>query len=100
MSCLHVVISLFLSITFYFFANRRRHTRCSLVTGVQTCALPIFSGAGERAARRRAAARAAPAVPCVARRAPVVACAARAPPGRRALQFGLTSCWERVCRYE
>src|SRR3546814_7448437 len=24
-----------------FFASRRRHTRCSLVTGVQTCALPI-----------------------------------------------------------
>src|SRR3546814_2790834 len=25
----------------YFFASRRRHTRCALVTGVQTCALPI-----------------------------------------------------------
>src|SRR3546814_4607360 len=25
-----------------FFASRRRHTRCALVTGVQTCALPIF----------------------------------------------------------
>src|SRR3546814_9970149 len=25
----------------FFFASRRRHTRCSLVTGVQTCALPI-----------------------------------------------------------
>src|SRR3546814_1727981 len=24
------------------FASRRRHTRCALVTGVQTCALPIF----------------------------------------------------------
>src|SRR3546814_8906438 len=24
-----------------FFASRRRHTRCALVTGVQTCALPI-----------------------------------------------------------
>src|SRR3546814_2897599 len=28
-----------------FFASRRRHTRCALVTGVQTCALPIFFGA-------------------------------------------------------
>src|SRR3546814_3952692 len=28
----------------YFFSSRRRHTRCALVTGVQTCALPIFSG--------------------------------------------------------
>src|SRR3546814_3756288 len=27
----------------FFFTSRRRHTRCALVTGVQTCALPIFS---------------------------------------------------------
>src|SRR3546814_9226917 len=26
----------------FFFASRRRHTRCALVTGVQTCALPIY----------------------------------------------------------
>src|SRR3546814_1401560 len=26
-----------------FFSSRRRHTRCALVTGVQTCALPISS---------------------------------------------------------
>src|SRR3546814_6825279 len=37
-----------MSITFYcflffFFSSRRRHTRCALVTGVQTCALPISS---------------------------------------------------------
>src|SRR3546814_2977184 len=30
---------------FFFFSSRRRHTRCALVTGVQTCALPI-SGTG------------------------------------------------------
>src|SRR3546814_3662428 len=29
------------SIYFFFFSSRRRHTRCALVTGVQTCALPI-----------------------------------------------------------
>src|SRR6184192_2944002 len=29
---------------FFFFSSRRRHTRCRLVTGVQTCALPISSG--------------------------------------------------------
>src|SRR3546814_12020050 len=28
---------------FFFFSSRRRHTRCALVTGVQTCALPILS---------------------------------------------------------
>src|SRR3546814_8045802 len=27
---------------YFFFSSRRRHTRCALVTGVQTCALPIF----------------------------------------------------------
>src|SRR3546814_15132319 len=26
----------------FFYSSRRRHTRCALVTGVQTCALPIF----------------------------------------------------------
>src|SRR3546814_19805319 len=30
---------------FFFFSSRRRHTRCALVTGVQTCALPILDGA-------------------------------------------------------
>src|SRR3546814_2812559 len=29
-------------IFFFFFSSRRRHTRCALVTGVQTCALPIY----------------------------------------------------------
>src|SRR3546814_1196332 len=31
-------------------SSRRRHTRCALVTGVQTCALPISVGSVERAA--------------------------------------------------
>src|SRR3546814_16658403 len=31
--CMYVII--------FFFSSRRRHTRCALVTGVQTCALPI-----------------------------------------------------------
>src|SRR3546814_6657325 len=35
--CVSVVGSDF----FFFFSSRRRHTRCALVTGVQTCALPI-----------------------------------------------------------
>src|SRR3546814_4222710 len=34
-------------VVFFFFSSRRRHTRCALVTGVQTCALPIsFDGPG------------------------------------------------------
>src|SRR3546814_15865143 len=31
---------------FFFFSSRRRHTRCALVTGVQTCALPISDNLG------------------------------------------------------
>src|SRR3546814_10312791 len=39
-----------LVLLFFFFSSRGRHTRCALVTGVQTCALPI-SDANLRAAR-------------------------------------------------
>src|SRR3546814_392345 len=41
-----------------FFSSRRRHTRCALVTGVQTCALPIYirtEGFGRSGACRRRA---------------------------------------------
>src|SRR3546814_3461178 len=34
--CIHVGV-----VVLFFFSSRRRHTRCALVTGVQTCALPI-----------------------------------------------------------
>src|SRR3546814_9940759 len=30
----------------FFFSSRRRQTRCALVTGVQTCALPICADVG------------------------------------------------------
>src|SRR3546814_2634410 len=36
-----VLISSVQVCVFFFFSSRRRHTRCALVTGVQTCALPI-----------------------------------------------------------
>src|SRR3546814_3693918 len=44
----------------FFFSSRRRHTRCALVTGVQTCALPIYGharrlGGGGRPAHGRGA---------------------------------------------
>src|SRR3546814_15024365 len=35
-------VLLFVFIVHFFFSSRRRHTRCALVTGVQTCALPIL----------------------------------------------------------
>src|SRR3546814_15097737 len=37
--CLQVLLCIYF---FFFFSSRRRHTRCALVTGVQTCALPIW----------------------------------------------------------
>src|SRR3546814_10486467 len=40
--CCVLSITYFLVFLFlFFFSSRRRHTRCALVTGVQTCALPI-----------------------------------------------------------
>src|SRR3546814_9703802 len=61
-----------------FFSSRRRHTRCALVTGVQTCALPIFllppgqpqgrRGRGARGVLPRAAARVRRPVPLRDRR--------------------------------
>src|SRR3546814_2456438 len=36
-----VLLLSFLVFFLFFFSSRRRHTRCALVTGVQTCALPI-----------------------------------------------------------
>src|SRR3546814_6501174 len=36
------------------FSSRRRHTSCALVTGVQTCALPIFLGSRSPEARTAA----------------------------------------------
>src|SRR3546814_8924413 len=37
---------------YFFFSSRRRHTTCALVTGVQTCALPICLGGGRDHRRR------------------------------------------------
>src|SRR3546814_2905540 len=37
----------------FFFSSRRRHTRCALVTGVQTCALPICADRAAAAQQRR-----------------------------------------------
>src|SRR3546814_1588222 len=76
---------------FFFFSSRRRHTRCALVTGVQTCALPIYFIFG-------------------AAHVPVGGDEPHRPitpprhPGRdlgriRAREIGRESCRERVCQY-
>src|SRR3546814_2738289 len=41
----------------FFFSSRRRHTRCALVTGVQTCALPISAPGNPRRDRSASARR-------------------------------------------
>src|SRR3546814_327513 len=38
-----LMLTLLHVLDFFFFSSRRRHTRCALVTGVQTCALPILA---------------------------------------------------------
>src|SRR3546814_12865300 len=56
-----MVYSLFLCCVVFFFSSRRRHTRCALVTGVQTCALPISRpGVGPDGRRPAAAQRRLP----------------------------------------
>src|SRR3546814_4893818 len=40
--CMWIVVGGCFMFFFFFFSSRRRHTRCALVTGVQTCALPIL----------------------------------------------------------
>src|SRR3546814_1792156 len=45
------VIYMCVVLAVFFFSSRRRHTRCALVTGVQTCALPIW-GRRNKAGRR------------------------------------------------
>src|SRR3546814_7664815 len=97
-------------VTLFFFSSRRRHTRCALVTGVQTCALPIFDGryvelpvvgdypdvweADWEAARAgvRALGRAYQADGGRAATARAVAAA------NREIQIGRASCRERVCQ--
>src|SRR3546814_8628896 len=39
---IYSVCLMLIYVFFFFFSSRRRHTRCALVTGVQTCALPIL----------------------------------------------------------
>src|SRR3546814_1302877 len=87
---------------FFFFSSRRRHTRCALVTGVQTCALPILRSLVGRSRRRRLST----CVPAprhspprcsrgwcrMARQVGILRCVPW-------FQIGRASCRERVCQY-
>src|SRR3546814_2277999 len=78
----------------FFLSSRRRHTRCALVTGVQTCALPIFW--------RRCRLACAPWSFC-AHAGGALSLPLALPPGEFAAlaapQIGRASCRERVCQY-
>src|SRR3546814_17785319 len=57
LSCCCCIMLFYYFLFCFFFSSRRRHTRCALVTGVQTCALPIscvkhFAGYGAAEAGR------------------------------------------------
>src|SRR3546814_7942761 len=86
-----------------FFSCRRRHTRCALVTGVQTCALPIYRqfGQGEKVSILGTD----PALNRTLLDGQTVASAdwfILDSPGRTfnyALQIGRASCRERMCQY-
>src|SRR3546814_3227923 len=104
--CLHVI---------FFFSSRRRHTRCALVTGVQTCALPISAAPppfaqiradllsewrfaeGQKVARDKARA----IVKAVEGGKSLSEAVAAAGPNIGSVQpkIGRASCRERVCQY-
>src|SRR3546814_14359082 len=48
LSVIWISVCVFLYVVVFFFSSRRRHTRCALVTEVQTCALPISRMLGEQ----------------------------------------------------
>src|SRR3546814_2440076 len=87
----------------FFVSSRRRHTRCALVTGVQTCALPISPPTIARAFQRHSAVR-----PCGVR-LPSTSTSEGSPPSCpqsdstarviASIEIGRASCRERVCQY-
>src|SRR3546814_15267380 len=99
---------------FFFFSSRRRHTRCALVTGVQTCALPICHRGRQQLPQDRLSARRCRAEVEVRRGASprderAAASARPTPPDTvgslvmastaRLPKIGRASCRERVCQY-
>src|SRR3546814_10166537 len=52
--CMKMSVLLLYCVMVFLFSSRRRHTRCALVTGVQTCALPICPSAAAATALAQA----------------------------------------------
>src|SRR3546814_10845605 len=98
MSCSLLFVSVWLLLSLFvlfFFSSRRRHTICAVVTGVQTCALPIFSFSFRFAVVEVAtgdASGSAAGVFCTIGLAAFFLLAA-------CVEIGRASCRERVCQY-
>src|SRR3546814_10250071 len=96
-----LLLDVFVSIVF-FFSSRRRHTRCALVTGVQTCALPI-SMLRERLWPHWCGPSTVTAGSLVVRCPRTGANSTTSPssilPIRDVVEIGRASCRERVCQY-
>src|SRR3546814_2067876 len=96
--CYFVILSTFLIVSMFFFSSRRRHTRCALVTGVQTCALPIFDGMSVTLIRQ--AGDSGQLYGSVSVRDLAEAMQAQGVEvDRKQVQIGRASCRERVCQY-
>src|SRR3546814_5398534 len=96
------VYDMVLDSVFFFFPSRRRHTSCALVTGVQTCALPIFDVMGAKILRPAdavAGLRQIGEEPWKRDGIGLDARPHRQGTARRAEQIGRASCRERVCQY-
>src|SRR3546814_1322576 len=100
--CLLLLNSFCLLSLFFFFSSRRRHTRCALVTVVQTCALPISehhpvrhleAHPGARCIDRTSVARSQP-----SRRSPDQARRTTALPGRRNARSPAAHSWIKAQR--
>src|SRR3546814_9801867 len=86
--------------SFFFFSSRRRHTRCALVTGVQTCALPILR---ELAVLPQIigglSAEGADAAAALFSRLTSTVVRVADPETAEMIKIGRASCRERVCQY-
>src|SRR3546814_7892170 len=99
------ILEFCISLYIFFFSSRRRHTRCALVTGVQTCALPILRAllvaivGGDLVAHvgQSLADRGADATGTAGDQSD--ACVHLTSPDGREREIGRASCRERVCQY-
>src|SRR3546814_8971231 len=105
MLCLRAVAESMFTFFLFFFSSRRRHTRCALVTGVQTCALPIsasFSRKVRTLSRNSSCSELNRVLGIMAHLCIIVRWGYPAEPkpaGDDRTQIGRASCRERVCQY-